>query len=111
MSNDFFEVRPIEWVDLPFSLFDRWGERMVSEATVSSPLISIPLRIYERQKDGKFWFCASINSSTARGEIDTLEGAKIYAQQMLQANIASLIRPTYIAPEAKILDDTEQDND
>ncbi|EKY02386.1 hypothetical protein HMPREF9134_00462, partial [Porphyromonas catoniae F0037] len=59
----------------------------------------IPLRIYERQKDGKFWFCASINSSTARGEIDTLEGAKIYAQQMLQANIASLILPIHTDQE------------
>lgn len=111
MSNDFFKLRPIEWVDLPFSLSDRWGERKVSEAKVSSPLISIPLSIYERKKDGETWFCVSINIGSALGEFDTIKGAKIYAQQMLQANIASLIRPAYTSPEAKILHDTEQDND
>ena len=93
MSNDFFEVRPIEWVDLPCSLFDKWGERVVSEAKISTPLISIPMSIYEKRRDEKTWFGVYINIVSMPGEADTIEGAKIYAQQMLQANIASLIRP------------------
>ena len=99
MTKDFFKVRPIEWVDLPFSLSDRWGERKVSEAKVSSPLISIPLSIYERKKDGETWFCVSINIGPTLGEFDTIKGAKIYAQQMLQANIASLILPIHTDQE------------
>ena len=111
MSNDFFEVRPMSWVDLPFADYDRWGERIVSEAVVSTPILSIPMKIYERTKDGRTWFTISINSSTHSCQFDTMSLAKIYARQALQANIASLIRPAYIAPEAKILHDTEQDND
>lgn len=111
MRNDFFEVRPIEWVDLPLANFDRWGERIASEAVVSSPIMSVPMKIYEKKKDGRTWFTVSINSTYVCGEFDTIWLAKIYAKQALKANIASLIRPAYIAPEAKILHDTEQDND
>lgn len=101
----------MSWVDLPFSDYDRWGERIVSEAVVSTPILSIPMKIYESTKDGRTWFTISINSSTHSCKFDTMSLAKIYAKQALQANIASLIRPAYIAPEAKILHDTEQDND
>ena len=111
MSNDFFEVRPIVWVDLPLVNFDRWGERIVSEAALSSPFLSIPMKIYERTKDGRTWFTISINSSAHSCEVNTMSLAKIYAKQALHANISTLIRPAYTAPEAKILHDTEQDND
>lgn len=111
MTKDFFKVRPIEWVDLPFSNFDSWGDRVSSEAVVSTPYLSIPLRICEKRRDEQPYFKVSINCTSLSGEIDSLEGAKIYAQQMLQANIASLIVPVYTAQESKILHDTEQAND
>ena len=111
MSNDFFEVRPIEWVDLPLANFDRWGERIVSEAVLSSPIISVPMKIYEREQDGRTWFTVSINSSSVSGGFDTIEGAKTYATKALHASISALIRPAYTTPEAKILHDTERDND
>ena len=111
MSQEFFKVRPIEWVDLPLVGFDRWGERIASEAVLSSPIMPIPMKIYERELDGRTWFTVSINSTTICGSFDTIGLAKIYAEQMLQANIALLILPVYTAPEAKILHDTEQTND
>jgi len=72
MRNDFFEVRPIEWVDLPLANFDRWGERIASEAVVSSPIMSVPMKIYEKKKDGRTWFTVSINSTYVCGEFDTI---------------------------------------
>ena len=111
MSNDFFEVRPIEWVDLPLANFDRWGERIVSEAVLSSPIISVPMKIYEGKTDGRTWFYVSINSTSVCSEFDTIEDAKMYVTKALHASISTLIRSAYTAPEAKILHDTEQDND
>lgn len=99
MTKDFFKVRPIEWVDLPFSNFDSWGDRVSSEAVVSTPYLSIPMRIYEKRRDEQPYFKVSINCTSLSCEIDTLDGAKIYAQQMLQANIASLILPIHTDQE------------
>ena len=111
MSNDFFEVRPIEWVDLPFSLFDRWGERMVSEAALSSPFLSIPIKVYETKMDDRTCFTVSISSTSVRGSFDTIEDAKMYVTQALHASISALIRPAYTAPEAKALEVKSVDND
>ena len=112
MSNDFFEVRPILWVDLPLANFDRWGDRIVSEAVLSSPILSsISMKIYERKMDGRTWFYISINSTSMCGSFDTIEDAKMYVTQALHASLSALIRPSYTAPEAKILHDTERDND
>lgn len=108
MARDFFKVRPINWVELPLANFDRWGERIVSEAVLSSPIISVPIKIYEREQDGRTWFTVSINSYYVSGGFDTIEGAKTYATKALRASISELIRPVYTATEVtKVEADTE----
>lgn len=111
MSQTFFKVAPIAWVGLPFANFDRWGERLVLEATLSSPFLSIPIKVYETKIDDRTGFTVSINSTTVRGSFDTIENAKMYVAQALHTSISALILPSYTAPEAKILHDTERDND
>ena len=111
MSNDFFEVSPISWVGLPLSNFDRWGERIVLEAALSSPFLSIPIKVYETKMDDRTCFTVSINSTSVRGSFDTIEDATMYVTQALHASISALIRPAYTAPEAKALEVKSVDND
>lgn len=111
MSNDFFEVSPISWVGLPLSNFDRWGERIVVEAALSSPFLSIPIKVYETKMDDRTCFTVSINSTSVRGSFDTIEDAKMYVTQALHASISALIRSAYTAPEAKALEVKSVDND
>lgn len=94
MSRTFFEVAPIAWVDLPATSFDRFRERLVSEATIGSTSIAFTLRIYEVEgrEDDKA-FTASISSIPTREYFDTVDKAKAYAFEYLHAYIASIIRP------------------
>lgn len=94
MQQAFFKVAPIAWVDLPASSYDRFGERLISEATIGSTSIAFSMRIYEveRKEDGKV-FTASISSIPTREYFDTVDKAKAYAIEYLHAYIASIIRP------------------
>lgn len=108
MARDFFKVRPLSWVDLSPTDFDKWGERVVSEAVLSSVHLSIGAKVREVQKDGKSAYSISICSSPIRGDFETLEDAKAYAKEILQANLAHFIRPAYTAPEVTHVEaDTE----
>ena len=94
MQQAFFKVAPIAWVDLPASSYDRFGERLISEATIGSTSIAFSMRIYEAEsrEDGKA-FTASISSIPTREYFDTADKAKAYAFEYLHAYIASIIRP------------------
>lgn len=94
MQQAFFEVAPIAWVDLPATSFDRFQERIVSEATIGSTSIAFTLRIYEVEgrEDDKA-FTVSISSTSTRQYFDTADKAKAYAFEYLHAYIASIIRP------------------
>lgn len=108
MARDFFKVCPLNWVDLSPTDLDKWGERVVSEAVLSSVHLSIDAKVREVLKDGKSTYSVSLCSSPVRGDFETLEDAKAYAQEIMQANLANFIRPVYTAPEAtKVEADTE----
>lgn len=108
MARDFFKVCPLNWVDLSPTDFDKWGERVVSEAVLSSVHLSVGAKVREVLKDGKSTYSISLCSSPVRGDFETLEDAKDYAQEILQANLANFIRPVYTAPEVtKVEADTE----
>ena len=94
MQQAFFEVAPIAWVDLPATSFDRFRERLVSEATIGSTSIAFTLRIYEVEgrEDDKA-FTVSISAIPTRQYFETADKAKAYAFEYLHAYIASIIRP------------------
>lgn len=108
MARDFFKVCPFSWVDLSTTEFDKWGERIVSEAVLSSVHLSVGAKVREVLKDGKSTYSISLCSSPIYGDFETLEDAKAYAQEILQANLANFIRPVYTAPEVtKVEADTQ----
>ena len=94
MSRTFFEVAPIAWVDLPATSFDRFRERLVSEATIGSTSIAFALRIYEVEgREDSKPFTSSISAIPTRQYFETADKAKAYASEYLHAYIASIIRP------------------
>ena len=94
MQQAFFEVAPIAWVDLPATSFDRFRERLISEATIGSTSIAFTLRIYEVEgREDSKPFTASISAIPTRQYFETADKAKAYASEYLHAYIASIIRP------------------
>ena len=94
MQQAFFKVAPIAWVDLPASSYDRFGERLISEATIGSTSIAFALRIYEVEgRENSEAFTVSISAIPTRQYFETVDKAKAYASEYLHAYIASIIRP------------------
>ena len=94
MQQAFFKVAPIAWVDLPATCFDRFRERLISEATIGSTSIAFTLRIYEVEgREDSKPFTASISSTPTRQYFETADKAKAYAFEYLHAYNASINRP------------------
>nr|DAR33039.1 MAG TPA: hypothetical protein [Caudoviricetes sp.] len=106
MLQTFFKVNPIAWVDLPPMPFDKYNERRVAEATIGSTLLSIRAVVYEVEREYATFFMARINGIAMGVEFATLDEAKRYVYDLLQAYIASLISPAVKADEADYTDIT-----
>ena len=103
MSQTFFKVNPISWVDLPTTCFDHYGERPVSEANIGTAKLSTPAVIYEKKRDDATTFIVKIDGSTVLMDFATIEGAKSYVYDLYTSHIASIISPVApaIAPAVK----------
>lgn len=107
MLQTFFKVNPIAWVDLPPLPFDKYSERRVAEATIGSTLLSVRAVVCEVERgEMPYFFIARINGIAMGVEFATLDGAKRYVYDLLQAYIASLISPAVKADEADYTDIT-----
>lgn len=107
MLQTFFKVSPIAWVDLPPLPFDKYSERRVAEATIGSTLLSVRAVVYEVERgETPCFFIARINGIAMGVEFATLDEAKRYVYDLLQAYIASLISPADKADEADYTDIT-----
>ena len=106
MLQTFFTVKPIAWVDLPPLPFDKFSERKASEATIGSTLLSIRAVVYEVEREYATFFMARINGIAMGVEFATLDEAKRYVYDLLQAYIASIISPAVKAEEADYTDIT-----
>lgn len=107
MLQTFFTVNPIAWVDLPPLPFDKYSERRVAEATIGSTLLSVRAVVCEVERgEMPYFFIARINGIAMGVEFATLDEAKRYVYDLLQAYIASLISPAVKADEADYTDIT-----
>lgn len=107
MLQTFFKVNPIAWVDLPPLPFDKYSERRVAEATIGSTLLSVRAVVCEVERgEMPYFFIARINGIAMGVEFATLDEAKRYIYDLLQAYIASLISPAVKADEADYTDIT-----
>ncbi len=103
MLQTFFKVKPIAWLDLPPTCFDRYGERPVSEANIGHGTLSVRAVIKEVKRDNGVAFVARFDSSTILMDFATIEGAKSYVYDLYTSHIASIISPVApaIAPAVK----------
>lgn len=103
MLQTFFTVKPIAWLDLPPTCFDRYGERPVSEASIGHGALSVRAVIKEVKRDNGFAFVARFDSSTILMDFATLEGAKSYVYDLYTSHINAIIVPAVpvIAPAVK----------
>lgn len=103
MLQTFFTVKPIAWLDLPPTCFDRYGERPVSESSIGTAKLSTPVVICEKKRDDVTAFNVKIDGSTILMDFATLEGAKSYVYDLYTSHIASIISPVApaIAPAVK----------
>ena len=93
MSQTFFRVSPIAWVDLPPASFDQYGERKVAEATIGSTNLAFSAMIKEVKRDGSNTYIARLNHNLVGDDFASTYEAKRYVSEFLQAYIASIIRP------------------
>lgn len=93
MSQTFFRVSPISWVDLPPASFDQYGERKVAEATIGSTKLAISAEIKEVKRDGSHQYIARLNYNLVGDNFASTYESKRYVSEFLQAYIASIIRP------------------
>lgn len=97
MASDFFRLRPIEWVDLPYTTFDDLDERVVSEAVLPCPHLDLSVTIRERRNgDHPPTFHVVIRHSYIRGDIDSVDIAKQYAAEVLHSNLSMIITPSEV---------------
>ena len=91
MLQTFFKVKPIAWLDLPPTCFDRYGERPVSEANIGHGTLSVRAVIKEVKRDNGVAFVARFDR------------AKSYVYDLYTSHIASIIIPVApaIAPADK----------
>ena len=103
MSQTFFRVSPISWVDLPTTCFDRYGERPVSEANIGRAPLSVRVVIREVKRENGVAFVVCFDGSTVLMDFATIEGAKSYVYDLYTSHIASIISPVApaIAPAVK----------
>lgn len=115
MSQTFFKVNPIAWLDLPTTCADRYGERPISEANIGTAKLSTQVVIYEKKIDDITEFFVKIDGSTILMDFATIEGAKSYVYDLYTSHIASIISPVApaIAPAVKAIEAeyTEIEND
>ena len=93
MSQTFFRVSPISWVDLPPASFDQFGERKVAEATIGSTNLAFSAMIKEVKRDGSNTYIARLNHNLVGDDFASISEAKRYVSEFLQAYISSIIRP------------------
>ena len=93
MSQTFFRVSPISWVDLPPASFDQFGERKVAEATIGSTNLAFSAMIKEVKRDGSHTYTASLNYNCVGENFASTAEAKRYVVEFLQAYINSIIQP------------------
>ena len=101
MLQTFFKVKPIAWLDLPPTCFDRYGERPVSEANIGAAKLSTQAVIFEKKRDDVPAFIVKIDGSTILMDFATIEGAKGYVYDLYTSYIASIISPVAPAPAVK----------
>lgn len=111
MLQTFFKVKPIAWLDLHTTCFDRYGERPVSEANIGAAKLSTPAVIYEKKRDDVTAFNVKIDGSTILMDFATLEGAKSYVYDLYTSHINSIISPATPAVKADEADYTDITND
>ena len=106
MSQTFFKVKPIEWLDLPTTCFDFYGERPISEANIGIAKLSTTAVVFEKKRDDVTSFSVKIDGSTVLMDFATIEGAKSYVYDLYTSHIASIISPVApaIAPAVKAIE-------
>lgn len=118
MSQTFFRVSPISWVDLPPASFDQYGERKVAEATIGSTKLAISAEIKEVKQEGSHTYIARLNYNLVGDNFASISEAKRYISEFLQAYLASIIQPanpsrSTLSPAGKAIEAeyTEIEND